>query len=87
MKKMAKLKQARKTSKNSLKLFTSIPPIYYSIFCYKNTERMSLCDLDPPFCKMTILKLALLYRELYCFEHLKRNYYESKTTYYDVLVG
>lgn len=31
----------------SLKLYL---PIYYSILLQKrNTERMSLCDLDPPF--------------------------------------
>jgi len=64
MKKMAKLKQARKTSKNSLKLFTSIPPIYYSIFCYKNTERMSLCDLDPPFCKNDHFKTGFVVQRI-----------------------
>lgn len=50
---------------------------------------MPLCDLDPPFFaknnkKRKEILLALLCTEEYCF---KKTYNESKTTYYDVLVG
>jgi len=31
---------------------TSIPPSTTLYILLQNTERMSLCDLDPPFCKV-----------------------------------
>jgi len=83
MKKMAKLKQARKTSKNSLKLFTSIPPIYYSIFCYKKHLKVCpLCDLDPPFCKVNNFTGFVVQRII----PLQKKTMNRKNTYYDVLL-
>jgi len=83
---MAKFKQVN----TLLKLLHLYLHLLLSILLQKTTtERMPLCDLDPPFFaknnkKRKEILLALLCTEEYCF---KKTYNESKTTYYDVLVG
>lgn len=66
-------------SKNSLKLLHLYLHLLLSILL-QNTERMSLCDLDPPFCKVNFTGFVVQ-------RIIPLQNYESKTSYYDVLVG
>ena len=84
---MAKIKQVN-TLLKLLHLYLHL--LLYFVTKKTTTERMPLCDLDPPFFaknnrKKKEILLALLCTEEYCFK--KKTYNESKTTYYDVLVG
>ena len=84
---MAKIKQVN----TLLKLLHLYLSIYYSILLQKNNNhwKNAVVWFRPSvFCKKIIKKeilLALLCTEEYCFK--KKTYNESKTTYYDVLVG
>lgn len=99
-KKQQKQKQKRKSKKwqklkqvNTLfETITSIPPST-TLFCYKKTtttERMPLCDLDPPFFAKNNKKKERNFTGFVVYRRIllqKKTYNESKTTYYDVLVG